>query len=97
IKIGSCPPEFDKKDLLYAIRVTFGGVIRSEISGDLCCLRIKLDVQKPLHRAIKPLKKEEVYLVKSIPRYAENQKEIENLIKNGRRRGNKESLNKVDE
>ncbi|KAK5787025.1 hypothetical protein PVK06_041676 [Gossypium arboreum] len=25
IRIGSCPPEVDKKDLLHAIRVTFGG------------------------------------------------------------------------
>ncbi|MBA0677894.1 hypothetical protein Goari_019274, partial [Gossypium aridum] len=32
--------------------VTFGGVIKSEINGDLCRLRIKLDVQKPLHRGI---------------------------------------------
>ncbi|MBA0868662.1 hypothetical protein Goshw_017114, partial [Gossypium schwendimanii] len=30
IKIGPCLPEFDKKDLLHAIVVTFGGVIRSE-------------------------------------------------------------------
>ncbi|MBA0864948.1 hypothetical protein Goshw_007560, partial [Gossypium schwendimanii] len=29
IKIGSCLPEFDKKDLLHAIGVTFSGVIRS--------------------------------------------------------------------
>ncbi|MBA0628968.1 hypothetical protein Godav_023596 [Gossypium davidsonii] len=32
-KVGPCLPEFDKKDLLHAIGVTFGGVIRSEISG----------------------------------------------------------------
>ncbi|PPD72639.1 hypothetical protein GOBAR_DD30463 [Gossypium barbadense] len=36
IKIGSCLPEFDKNDLLHAIGVTFGGVIRSEINGNLC-------------------------------------------------------------
>ncbi|KAH1056869.1 hypothetical protein J1N35_034934 [Gossypium stocksii] len=47
IKIGSCLPEFDKKDLLHAIGVTFGGVIRSEINGDICRLKINLDVQKP--------------------------------------------------
>ncbi|KAK5842942.1 hypothetical protein PVK06_005364 [Gossypium arboreum] len=52
IKIGSCLPEFDKKDLLHAIGVTFGGVIRSEIIEDSCRLRINLDVQKPLRRGI---------------------------------------------
>ncbi|MBA0880329.1 hypothetical protein Goshw_001945 [Gossypium schwendimanii] len=50
IKIGSCLPEFDKKDLLHAIGVTFGGVIRSEINGNSCRLKINLDVQKPLRR-----------------------------------------------
>ncbi|KAH1056825.1 hypothetical protein J1N35_034890 [Gossypium stocksii] len=48
--IGSCLPEFDKKDLLHAIGVTFGGVIRFEIIGDSCRLRINLDVQKSLRR-----------------------------------------------
>ncbi|MBA0706383.1 hypothetical protein Golax_018496 [Gossypium laxum] len=52
IKIGSCLPEFDKKDFLHAIGVTFGRVIRSEINGDICRLRINLDVQKPLRRGI---------------------------------------------
>ncbi|MBA0759980.1 hypothetical protein Gotri_022782 [Gossypium trilobum] len=52
IKIGPCLPEFDKKDLLHAIRVTFGGVLRSEINGEFCRLRIKLNVQKPLRRGI---------------------------------------------
>ncbi|KAH1082144.1 hypothetical protein J1N35_021905 [Gossypium stocksii] len=50
IKIGPCLPEFDKKDLLHAIGVAFGGVIRPEINGDFCRLRIQLDVQKPLRR-----------------------------------------------
>ncbi|MBA0729945.1 hypothetical protein Golax_020301 [Gossypium laxum] len=35
IKIGPCLPEFDKKDLLHAIGVTFGGVLRSEIIGNI--------------------------------------------------------------
>ncbi|MBA0786569.1 hypothetical protein Gotri_026561 [Gossypium trilobum] len=52
IKIGPYLPEFDKKDLLHAIGVTFGGVLRSEISGEFCRLRIKLNVQKPLRRGI---------------------------------------------
>ncbi|PPE00676.1 hypothetical protein GOBAR_DD02294 [Gossypium barbadense] len=50
IKIGSCLLEFDKKDLLHAISVTFGRVIRSEIKGNLCRLKINLDVQKPFRR-----------------------------------------------
>ncbi|MBA0670335.1 hypothetical protein Goklo_024002 [Gossypium klotzschianum] len=32
IKIGPCLPEFDKKDLLHGIGVTFGGVLRSEVN-----------------------------------------------------------------
>ncbi|MBA0643534.1 hypothetical protein Goklo_027816 [Gossypium klotzschianum] len=32
--------------------VTFGGVIKSEINGHLCRLRIKLDVHKPLLRGM---------------------------------------------
>ncbi|MFQ6634407.1 hypothetical protein Gotur_011216, partial [Gossypium turneri] len=52
IKIGPCLPEFDTKDLLHAIGVTFGGVIRSEIRGEFCRLRIQLNVQKPLRRGI---------------------------------------------
>ncbi|KAH1046825.1 hypothetical protein J1N35_037609 [Gossypium stocksii] len=47
-KTGPYSPEFDKKDLLHAIGVTFGGIIRSEIIGEFCRLRVKLDVQKPL-------------------------------------------------
>ncbi|KAK5771014.1 hypothetical protein PVK06_047183 [Gossypium arboreum] len=35
IKIGPCLPEFDKKDLLHAIGVTFGGILRSEINGNI--------------------------------------------------------------
>lgn len=52
IKIGPCLPEFDKKDLLHAIGVTFGGVLKSEVNGEFCRLRIKLNVQKPLRRGI---------------------------------------------
>ncbi|KAL1067286.1 hypothetical protein V6Z11_D12G118800 [Gossypium hirsutum] len=52
IKIGPCLPEFDKKNLLHAKGVTFGGVLRSEINGEFCRLRIKLNVQKPLRRGI---------------------------------------------
>ncbi|KAH1113629.1 hypothetical protein J1N35_007007 [Gossypium stocksii] len=44
--------KFDKKDLLHAIGVTFGGVIRYEISANTCRLRINLDVQKPLPQGI---------------------------------------------
>ncbi|MFQ6644988.1 hypothetical protein Gotur_020351 [Gossypium turneri] len=52
IKIGPCLPEFDKKDLLHAIGVTFRGVLKAEIIGEFCRLRIKLNVQKPLRRGI---------------------------------------------
>ncbi|PPD80427.1 hypothetical protein GOBAR_DD22633 [Gossypium barbadense] len=52
IKIETCFPEIDKKDLLHAIGGTFGGVLRSEISEEFCRLRINLDVQKPLRRGI---------------------------------------------
>ncbi|MBA0735211.1 hypothetical protein Gogos_019075, partial [Gossypium gossypioides] len=52
IKIGPCLPEFDKKDLLHAIGVTFRGVLRSKITGEFCRLGIKLNVQKPLRRGI---------------------------------------------
>ncbi|MBA0753720.1 hypothetical protein Gogos_019846 [Gossypium gossypioides] len=50
IKIDSYLPEFDKKDLIHAIGVMFGLVIRSEINDTCCRLRINLDVQKPLRR-----------------------------------------------
>ncbi|PPD74473.1 hypothetical protein GOBAR_DD28602 [Gossypium barbadense] len=52
IKIESCSPEFDKKDLLHAIGGTFSGVLRSEVSEKFCRLRINLDAQKPLRRGI---------------------------------------------
>ncbi|MFQ6626615.1 hypothetical protein Gotur_005988 [Gossypium turneri] len=50
IKIESCSP--DKKDLLYAIGGTFGGVLKSKVSEEFCRLRINLDAQKPLRRGI---------------------------------------------
>ncbi|KAH1121567.1 hypothetical protein J1N35_004727 [Gossypium stocksii] len=49
-KIGPCLLEVDKKDLLHAIGVTFGGVLRYDINRDVFRLRIKLNVQKPLRR-----------------------------------------------
>ncbi|PPD97500.1 hypothetical protein GOBAR_DD05458 [Gossypium barbadense] len=52
IKIDSHLPEFDKKDLMHAIGVTFEGVIRSEIRDTCCRLRISLDVRKPLRRGV---------------------------------------------
>ncbi|KAA3482895.1 reverse transcriptase [Gossypium australe] len=52
LKIGSCPPEFDKKDLMHAIGVTFGGIVISEINGEYCRIKVKLNVQKPLRRGI---------------------------------------------
>ncbi|MBA0624017.1 hypothetical protein Godav_009430, partial [Gossypium davidsonii] len=52
LKIDSCSPEFDKKDLLHAIGGTFGGVLRSEVCEEVCRLRVSLDAQKPLRRGI---------------------------------------------
>ncbi|XP_052486368.1 uncharacterized protein LOC128041081 [Gossypium raimondii] len=52
MKIDSNFPEFDKKDLLHAIGVSFGGVLRYEINEDFCRLRVNLDVQRPLRRGI---------------------------------------------
>ncbi|KAA3468577.1 Zinc finger, CCHC-type-like protein [Gossypium australe] len=51
-KIGTCPPEFDKKDLMHAIGSTFESIIRSEIKDDICRFMVNLDVQKPLRRGI---------------------------------------------
>ncbi|PPS01723.1 hypothetical protein GOBAR_AA18948 [Gossypium barbadense] len=52
LKIGPCPSECEKKDLMHAIGSTFGGVMRSEIKNDICRLKVQLDVQKPLWRGI---------------------------------------------
>lgn len=46
-----CPPKCDKKDL-HVIGASFRGVLRSKIKGDLCCLKVSIDVQKPLQRGI---------------------------------------------
>ncbi|PPD87101.1 hypothetical protein GOBAR_DD15970 [Gossypium barbadense] len=50
LKVGPRLTKFDKKDLLHAIGVTFGGIIRSKINGEWCHLKINLDVQKPLRK-----------------------------------------------
>lgn len=44
IKVGLCPLECDKNDLMHAIGSTFGGVLTSKIKGDLCRIRIQLNV-----------------------------------------------------
>ncbi|KAK5834283.1 hypothetical protein PVK06_018160 [Gossypium arboreum] len=50
--VGPCPPKCDKKDLMHAIGSTFGGVIRAEIKGMFCRIRVNLDVQKQLRMGI---------------------------------------------
>ncbi|KAK5784980.1 hypothetical protein PVK06_039521 [Gossypium arboreum] len=35
---------------MHTVGSTFGGVIRSEIKGDFCRLKVNLDVQKPLRK-----------------------------------------------
>lgn len=52
MKIGPCPPKCERKDLIYAIGSTFGGVLQSEEKWKFCRLRVFLDVQKPLRRGI---------------------------------------------
>lgn len=52
VKIGPCPPEFDKKDLMHAVGSTFGGLLSSEINGEFCRIRIQFDVQKQLRKSI---------------------------------------------
>ncbi|MBA0740827.1 hypothetical protein Gogos_014013 [Gossypium gossypioides] len=44
IKIGSCLPEFDKKDLLYAIGVTFGGIIKRNHGSPLNMISYRLSI-----------------------------------------------------
>ncbi|KAH1108220.1 hypothetical protein J1N35_011988, partial [Gossypium stocksii] len=52
LKARPCPPECDKKDLMHAIGSTFGGVIRGEIKGKFCLIRVNLNIQKQLKRGI---------------------------------------------
>ncbi|KAK5803401.1 hypothetical protein PVK06_031046 [Gossypium arboreum] len=52
IKIGPCLPEFDKKDLMHAVGATFGGIMRFEINGEFCSIKVQLEVLKPLRRGI---------------------------------------------
>ncbi|KAK5825278.1 hypothetical protein PVK06_020092 [Gossypium arboreum] len=52
LRIGSCPPGCEKKDLMYALGSTFGGILRSEIKNEVCRLKVQLDAWKPLRRGI---------------------------------------------
>lgn len=52
LKLGPCPPECDKKDLMHAVGSTFGGLQRSEISSNFCRIRVLVDVRKPLRRGL---------------------------------------------
>lgn len=52
LKIGPCPAESDKKDLMHAISSTSGVILQSEIKGDFCRIRIDLNVKKPLRQGI---------------------------------------------
>lgn len=44
IKMGPCPPDYDKNDLLQAVGSTFGGVLGLEIVGEFCRFKVNLDV-----------------------------------------------------
>ncbi|KAK5805094.1 hypothetical protein PVK06_032746 [Gossypium arboreum] len=50
LKVGPCPLECDKKYLMHAIGSTFGGVIRAEVKGDFCRIKVNLNIQKQLRR-----------------------------------------------
>lgn len=52
LKVGLCPFECGFKDLMQAIEVTFGGVIRAKSKGDYWRICVQLNVQKPLRRGI---------------------------------------------
>ncbi|MBA0557501.1 hypothetical protein Golob_014569 [Gossypium lobatum] len=71
---------FESEDDLEIVMegVTFGGVLRSEISGEFCHLRIKLNVQKPLRRGLEIQKKGEAN-----ERNTENRNV--NILKSGRK------------
>ncbi|PPS03139.1 hypothetical protein GOBAR_AA17528 [Gossypium barbadense] len=53
LRVSSCPPECEKKDLTHAIGSTFGGILRSDIKEELYRIQILLDARKPLRRALK--------------------------------------------
>lgn len=52
IKINSCPPECDKKGLMHEVGTMFEGVLRSEVIGDVCQIKVQLNVKKPLWRGV---------------------------------------------
>lgn len=52
LKVGPCPSECVRKDLMHVIGSTFGGVIRFETKGDFCQIKVLLDVWMPFHRGI---------------------------------------------
>lgn len=52
LKLGPCPPECDKEDLLQAVGKTFGGVISFDVKEKFCRLRILLYIQKPLRHGL---------------------------------------------
>ncbi|PPD86454.1 hypothetical protein GOBAR_DD16607 [Gossypium barbadense] len=52
LRIGPCPPECEKKNLMHVVGSTFGGILRSEIKNEACQLKVQLDAQKPLRSGI---------------------------------------------
>lgn len=52
MKVGLCPPECDKRDLMHDIGSTLGGLVRVEDGSDFCHIKVWLDVQNPLRRGI---------------------------------------------
>ncbi|PPR94280.1 hypothetical protein GOBAR_AA26385 [Gossypium barbadense] len=52
LRVGSCPPECEKKDLMHAIGSTFGGILRSKIQNEICRMKVMVGARKPLRRGI---------------------------------------------
>ncbi|KAK5792992.1 hypothetical protein PVK06_034126 [Gossypium arboreum] len=52
LRVGSCPPECEMKDLMHAIGSTFGGILRLEIQNETCRMKAVLNARKPLRRGI---------------------------------------------
>lgn len=52
LKAGPCPTKCDKKDLMHAIGLTFGGLTSFESTDEYCQLRVDLDIMKPLRQGL---------------------------------------------
>lgn len=44
VKVGPCPSECERKDLMHATGSIFNGLMRAEEKGDYCRIKVSLDV-----------------------------------------------------